>query len=80
MKACGVGLRGSLLPGEIPGLEPDPDLAAGSVPWWCCRICRDGSAGSVAAVGFMSQGQCRCLQSPLGLQLETATLNNKGKS
>lgn len=35
---------------------------------------------SLPAARFMSQGQCRCLQSPLGLQLETATLNNKGKS
>lgn len=48
---------GSLLPGEIfssrgnPGADPDPDPdpAAGSVPVWCCRIHRDGSAGSVPA-------------------------------
>lgn len=46
MQAFGVGLHGSLLPGEIPELEPDLDPAA--VPWWC-RIHRDGSAGSVPA-------------------------------
>lgn len=39
-----------------------------------------GQGLSLPAAGFVSQGQCRCLQSPLGLQLETATLNNKGKS
>lgn len=54
-------------------------------------LCPGGVVGSIGmavqglslpvpAAGFMSQGQCRCLPSPLGLQLETATLNNKGKS
>lgn len=89
-KAYGMDLYVSSLlgrPREIVGSGPDP--AAGLVPSWSVgslgtkgpvlsRLCLQ--AARLRAAGLMSQGQCRCLKSPLGLQLETAPWSNKGKS